>query len=61
MAHGIWESHACQALSSPQEQLLTVAVAVEELSDHPLAAAIVEGSKAKLGERAIPEAQNLEA
>lgn len=47
--------------NASKEQLLTVAVAVEELSDHPLAAAIVEGGKAKLGERAIPEAQNLEA
>ena len=41
--------------------LLTVAVAVEELSDHPLAAAIVEGGKAELEQVEIPKAQNLEA
>ena len=44
-----------------RRNLLTVAVAVEELSDHPLAAAIVEGGKAELQQVAIPKAQNLEA
>lgn len=45
----------------PKEELLTVAVAVEELSDHPLAKAIIEGGKRELGDKEIPEAQNLEA
>lgn len=44
-----------------RQTLLTVAVAVEELSDHPLAAAIVEGGKAELENINIPKAQNLEA
>jgi Cd2+/Zn2+-exporting ATPase len=44
-----------------RQTLLTVAVAVEELSDHPLAAAIVEGGKAELENITIPKAQNLEA
>lgn len=44
-----------------RQNLLVVAVAVEELSDHPLAAAIVEGGKAELQEVAIPKAQNLQA
>ena len=46
---------------STKEQLLTVAVAVEELSDHPLAGAIVKGGKEELGDINIPDAQNLEA
>ncbi len=46
---------------STKEQLLTVAVAVEELSDHPLAGAIVKGGKEVLGDVNIPDAQNLEA
>lgn len=45
-----------------ETDLLTVAVAVEELSDHPLAAAIVEGGKERLGTTAtVPTAENLEA
>ena len=44
-----------------ETELLTTAVAVEELSDHPLAAAIVEGGKERLGELALLKAQNLEA
>ena len=45
-----------------ESDLLTVAVAVEELSDHPLAAAIVEGGKQRLGNAAtISTAENLEA
>ncbi|GJM36025.1 MAG: ATPase [Saprospiraceae bacterium] len=44
-----------------REQLLTVAIAVEALSDHPLAAAIVKGGKEELGKTDIPEAQNMEA
>lgn len=45
----------------PKEELLTVAIAVEELSDHPLASAIIEGGKKELADKEIPEAQNLEA
>ena len=46
---------------STETELLTTAVAVEELSDHPLAAAIVDGGKERLGEAALPRAENLEA
>lgn len=42
-------------------QLLTIAVAVEALSDHPLANAIVQGGKAELGETVVPKAENLKA
>ena len=44
-----------------ETELLTTAVAVEELSDHPLAAAIVEGGKERLAGATIPRAENLEA
>lgn len=44
-----------------REALLQVAVAVEALSDHPLAQAIVEGGSAELGKTVIPEAEQLEA
>ena len=44
-----------------KEELLTVAVAVEQLSDHPLASAIVKGGKKILGEIEIANAENLEA
>ncbi len=44
-----------------KEELLKIAVAVEKLSDHPLASAIVAGGKKELGKVEIPEAQNLEA
>ena len=51
-----------------ERELLRFAVAVEELSDHPLAAAIVEGGKARFGESPqneatvqIPKATDLEA
>ena len=44
-----------------ETELLTTAVAVEELSDHPLAAAIVEGGKERLAGAAILRAENLEA
>ena len=46
---------------STETELLTTAVAVEELSDHPLAAAIVDGGKERLGQAALPKAENLEA
>ncbi len=45
-----------------KEDLLTVAIAVEKLSDHPLAAAIVEGAEELLGKSSnIPKAQDMEA
>lgn len=44
-----------------EEELLSTAVAVEALSDHPLAAAIVSDGTARLGDRPIPEASGLEA
>ena len=43
-----------------QEELLTVAVAVESLSDHPLAAAIARDGRERLGGREIPSADGLE-
>ncbi|MDF2191318.1 heavy metal translocating P-type ATPase [Paraflavitalea sp. CAU 1676] len=42
-------------------QLLKIVVAVEALSDHPLAKAIVRDGKAKLDGELIPEAHDLEA
>ena len=44
----------------PEEQLLEIVIAVEKLSDHPLAAAIVKGSLEKLN-RDVPAASNVEA
>ncbi len=43
------------------DELLTVAVAVERLSDHPLAAAIVRDGRLRLGQREVPEALGLTA
>jgi len=43
-----------------EEELLTVAIAVESLSDHPLAAAIARDGRERLGERDIPSASGLE-
>jgi Cd2+/Zn2+-exporting ATPase len=43
-----------------EEELLSVAVAVESLSDHPLAAAIARDGRERLGDRALPEASSLE-
>ncbi len=37
-----------------EEQLLEVVIAVEQLSDHPLAAAIIKGGKEKLNKEVIP-------
>ncbi|GAB2972320.1 heavy metal translocating P-type ATPase [Mucilaginibacter puniceus] len=42
-----------------EEELLTLAVAVEKLSDHPLAEAIVLGAMEKLKKAHIPEAHNV--
>ncbi len=47
--------------TNSKEHLLEVAVAVEALSDHPLAAAIVAGGRKELGDIEIPEAENLKA
>jgi len=44
-----------------REKLLTVAIAVEELSDHPLAGAISKGAREMLGSRNVPSAKNLQA
>ena len=48
-------------LQGTEEQLLTVAAAVERLSDHPLAQAVLTGSREKLGDVSLPEALNLKA
>lgn len=42
-----------------EQELLRIAVAVESLSDHPLAAAITAGGKERLGDTAIPAATEL--
>lgn len=50
--------------STTKTELLKIAVAVEALSDHPLAAAIVAGGKkelSELGELAIPVAENIKS
>jgi Cd2+/Zn2+-exporting ATPase len=47
--------------TNTKEYLLKVAVAVEALSDHPLAAAIVAGGRKELGDIDIPKAENLKA
>ena len=43
------------------EELLEVAVAVETLSDHPLAKAIVQGGKQRLGKKQIENATDIKA
>lgn len=48
-------------LDGSEEALLLVALAVEGLSDHPLASAIVQGGKERLGTKPIPEATELKA
>lgn len=42
-----------------EEDLLVIAVAVEKLSDHPLAEAIVNGAMEKLKKQSVPEAKNV--
>lgn len=44
-----------------EEDLLALAVAVEGLSDHPLAQAIVKDGRERLGGRELPEATDLES
>ncbi|OYX92700.1 MAG: heavy metal translocating P-type ATPase, partial [Novosphingobium sp. 35-62-5] len=53
-----------QIITAPgveKEDLMAIAVAVESLSDHPLAQAIARDGKEHLGGRAIPEATNLKS
>jgi Cd2+/Zn2+-exporting ATPase len=45
----------------PENEILAIAVAVEKLSDHPLAAAIVKGGLDRLKRKDIPSATDLEA
>ncbi|HUH50532.1 MAG TPA: heavy metal translocating P-type ATPase [Flavobacterium sp.] len=54
-------THSIAFGTTTKEHLLKVAVAVEALSDHPLAAAIVDGGKKELGTIDIPKATNLKA
>ncbi len=54
-------THAIPFGTTTKAHLLKIAVAVEALSDHPLAAAIVEAGKIELGNVEIPEAENLKA
>ena len=44
-----------------EDELLAIAVAVENLSDHPLAKAVVRDGKERLKNTEIPEAKDLEA
>lgn len=44
-----------------EEELLSVAIAVEEVSDHPLAAAVARDGRAKLNDAVIPAAQDVES
>ena len=54
-------THAIPFGKNTKSQLLKIAIAVEALSDHPLAAAIVEGGKKELGNIVISKAENLRA
>jgi len=54
-------THAIPFGTITKIQLLKIAIAIETLSDHPLAAAIVEGAKKEIGNIDIPEAENLKA
>lgn len=44
-----------------EEELLSTAVAVETLSDHPLAAAVVHYGRLQLDSKSVPEARDLES
>lgn len=44
-----------------EADLLSVAIAVEEVSDHPLAAAVARDGRAKLNDALIPTAQDVES
>ena len=54
-------THVIPYKNHSKESLLSVAVAVESLSDHPLADAIVKGGQMELVNQEIPSAENLEA
>lgn len=55
-------THAIPFGKTTKSHLLNIAIAVEALSDHPLAAAIVEGGEKELGDiTTIPKAENLKA
>ncbi|WP_047416378.1 heavy metal translocating P-type ATPase [Cellulophaga sp. Hel_I_12] len=54
-------THAIPFGKTTKVELLKIAVAVEALSDHPLAAAIVEGGKKELGNIPISKAEDLKA
>lgn len=54
-------THAIPYGNNTREHLLKVSVAVEALSDHPLARAIVIGGRKELGAIEIPKAENLKA
>jgi len=54
-------THAIPFGDTTKSHLLKIAVAVEALSDHPLAAAIVDGGKKELGDIDIPSAENLQS
>lgn len=49
------------AEGTPPDELLRIAVAVEELSDHPLAAAVVRDGRERLSDIAVPEASDLQS
>lgn len=44
-----------------EEELLSTAIPVEKLSDHPLAEAVVRDGTARLGDAGLPEANDLES
>ncbi len=44
-----------------ETELLVAAIAVERLSDHPLAAAVVRDGNERLGDAVVPRAENLES
>lgn len=52
-------THVISLNNTPEEDLMKIIVAVEKLSDHPLAEAIVKGAGEKLKDKNIPEAQNV--
>jgi len=54
-------THAIPFGTITKTHLLKIAIAVEALSDHPLASAIVEDGKRELGITDIPKAENLKA
>lgn len=54
-------THAIPFENTTKSELLKIAVAVEALSDHPLAKAIVDGGQQELGNITIPKAENLKA